>query len=71
MQEDIIPRAAGMKFALGGEDQPRPTPRVIQALGKKILNSKNQNIFKSILIKVLNIFLCPCGPSIGNHWANA
>merc|ERR1719483_1950771 len=33
MQEDIIPRAAGMRFALGDQDQPKPTPRVIQALG--------------------------------------
>ena len=34
MQEDIIPQAAGMRFALGDQGKPKPTPRVIQALGK-------------------------------------
>ena len=51
MQEDIIPRAAGMRFALGDQDQPKPTPRVIQALGKKILKIEN------ILCLYCSIFL--------------
>ena len=51
MKEDIIPKAAGMRFALGDQDQLKPTPRVIQALGKKILKIRTYlNLCRSIFL---------------------
>ena len=51
MQEDIIPKAAGMRFALGDQDQSKPTPRVIHALGKKILKIRTYlNLYCSIFL---------------------
>ena len=35
MQEDIISKVHGMKFAVGVSDKPKATPRVIHALGTK------------------------------------
>lgn len=55
MQEDIIPKAAGMRFALGDQDQPKPTPRVIQALGKKILKILYCSIFLELFFMTVNL----------------
>ena len=53
MKEDIIPKAAGMRFALGDQDQLKPTPRVIQALGKKILKIRTYlNLCRSIFLQL-------------------
>ena len=53
MQEDIIPKAAGMRFALGDQDQSKPTPRVIHALGKKILKIRTYlNLYCSIFFEL-------------------
>ena len=34
MQEDLIIKAPGMTFTIGLADKPKPTPRVIHALGR-------------------------------------
>ena len=34
INDDILPKAYGMRYAIGIKDETRPTPRVIHALGK-------------------------------------
>ena len=41
INDDILPKAYGMRYAIGIKDETRPTPRVIHALGKYTLEPFN------------------------------